>query len=54
MHLEDTKATFTFTGMQMKAVAVEVLDEHRTLRLKNGSFSDTFKGNEVHLYRIPE
>jgi len=29
-----------------------VLGEDRTLSVKNGTFTDAFKGHEVHLYKV--
>jgi len=51
MYREETTATFHVTGLGEKAVA-EVLGEGRTIHIANGRFTDTFRGYDVHLYRI--
>lgn len=51
MYQEPTQATFTIAGMSGDGVA-EVLDEGRTVPVKNGIFRDAFDGNAVHCYRI--
>ncbi|MCI0459364.1 MAG: hypothetical protein L0Z62_20635 [Gemmataceae bacterium] len=44
-------ATFTLSGLPGQAKA-EVLDEGRTLDVRDGVFRDTFRPWDVHLYRI--
>jgi hypothetical protein len=48
-----TSATFQLTAAP-PAAHVEVLDEDRTLELRDGRFSDQFAPWDVHLYRIVE
>ncbi|NOX97605.1 MAG: hypothetical protein GXO98_06065 [Nitrospirae bacterium] len=52
MYQEDTKATFKLAGIG--TATAEVIGEGRTVSIKKGSFTDAFKGNAVHLYRITE
>jgi len=47
-----TTATFSLRGLT-KTVVAEVLGEHRSIVVRDGTFKDTFTGYEVHLYRIP-
>jgi acetyl esterase/lipase len=51
--MRDGTATVTFKlpGMRGQAIA-EVLDERRTLEVRDGIFRDTFRPWEVHLYKI--
>lgn len=51
MRNAETQATFTIKNLPNAAVA-EVLDESRTIPIKRGRFSDSFKGYGTHLYRI--
>jgi len=51
MAKDETTAVFRLNGIE-QATVVEVLGEERTLRVENGTFTDTFNGYEVHLYRI--
>ena len=46
-------ATFKIAGLAKNAKA-EVLDEGRTLEVRDGVFSDTFQPWEVHLYKIQD
>jgi hypothetical protein len=46
-----TTATFKIAGMQGQA-KVEVLDEGRTIDVRDGVFDDTFQPWDVHLYKI--
>lgn len=48
MRNEPTMSTFTVS----KGRNVEVLGENRSIKIKNGKFSDEFGGYGVHLYRI--
>jgi len=45
-----TSATFSVEGL--KDGEVEVINEDRTLKLKDGKFTDSFAGYDVNLYRI--
>ena len=47
-----TAATFIMNGRKGN-LAVEVIDENRTLMAKDGVFKDTFEPWAVHLYRLP-
>jgi len=51
--MRDAQATATFrvAGLGVKGRA-EVLDEGRSLEVRDGVFSDTFRPWDVHLYRI--
>lgn len=51
MYEEPTTAVFRLPGLPRETVA-EVLDEGRTVSVRNGAFRDAFPGNGVHLYRI--
>jgi hypothetical protein len=44
-------ANFKIAGLPGKA-RVEVINESRTLEIRDGAFSDTFKEWDVHLYKI--
>jgi len=44
----NTSAIFTIE----KGKQVEVIGENRTLKVKNGKFSDDFSDNTVHLYKV--
>jgi hypothetical protein len=46
-----TLATFTIAGMKGQS-KVEVIDEARTLNMRDGVFEDRFDAWHVHLYRI--
>jgi hypothetical protein len=46
------RATFRLTDIP-DDTAAEVLDEHRTIAVREGQLVDNFKPYEVHLYRIP-
>ena len=50
--MRDGKTTGTFRVPSQKDSQVEVIDERRTLPLKDGAFADEFAGYEAHLYRI--
>ena len=51
--MRDKAVTATFRIKDVKqGASAEVFDEGRTVAVKNGSFSDRFKGYDVHLYRI--
>ncbi len=51
--MRNTPVTVRFHLSGLPAGAkVEVLGEKRSLPLHSGSFTDTFKGYEVHLYRV--
>jgi len=45
-----TEATFTIEGLS--DATVEVINENRTVPMKNGTFFDAFGGYDVNLYRI--
>jgi hypothetical protein len=47
-----TRATFTFREGPAPAIA-EVLDEKRTVPVREGQFQDEFEPYAVHLYRMP-
>ena len=47
----EVKGSFEVPALPETATA-EVLGEERTLAVRNGKFTDTFKGYDVHLYRI--
>ncbi|MBL7044864.1 MAG: hypothetical protein ISR77_39925, partial [Pirellulaceae bacterium] len=51
MYHKDTEATFRVIGLGAEAVA-EVIGESRTVRVDKGQFADSFKGYDVHLYKI--
>ncbi len=51
LYHEETEAVFTVDGVGARATA-DVLGENRTIRLDNARFAETFKGYDVHLYRI--
>ena len=53
MRDKESVATFKLSN-QTGERSVEVLDEHRTLKLNEGQFRDTFAPWEVHLYRIAD
>jgi len=46
-----TTTSFTLPGMKGRAKA-EVLQEGRTLEVRDGVFRDTFGPWDVHLYKI--
>jgi hypothetical protein len=48
---EEARAEFTLKGVPL--AHAEVMDESRTVNIRNGSFSDQFPGYGVHLYRVP-
>ncbi|AMV37740.1 hypothetical protein [Planctomyces sp. SH-PL62] len=48
----ETTATFQLPGQADAKLAVEVLDESRTLEAPAGAWSDRFTAYQVHLYRI--
>jgi hypothetical protein len=48
MRSGETKATFEVRS----GAKVEVLGEKRTIKIKDGKFSDDFSGYGVHLYKI--
>ncbi len=50
MYDEGTKASFKLNGIGN--AEAEVLGENRTIKIVNGYFTDNFKGNAVHLYKI--
>ncbi len=50
--MRDAPTTATFTCKQKGTATVEVLGENRTLKLKEGVFTDTFAPYAVHLYRL--
>jgi hypothetical protein len=50
MREQETTATFTLPGRT--GGQIEVLDENRTLPVKDGQFQDRFEGFEVHLYKV--
>lgn len=50
--LTDNTTVARFELSETPAAAVDVLDEQRTLPLKAGQFADTFKGWDVHIYRV--
>ena len=47
-----TDASFLVSGVG-DAATVEVRDEGRSLPVESGSFEDSFKPYEVHIYRFP-
>lgn len=51
MRGSDSTATFTVKGVKPNA-KVEVIDEGRTIEMREGVFADQFDGWGVHLYRI--
>jgi len=53
MYAEATQATFKIAGQDGERTA-EVLDENRSIPVKDGRFSDAFKGYAVHIYRIAQ
>lgn len=53
MRPQSTRATFKIGNLPGSAVA-EVLDESRSLPVREGSFSDDFGPYAVHLYRLSE
>ena len=52
MRDKPTQATFRFLR-PVPSGRIEVLDENRTLELKDGQFTDHFLGYQVHLYHLP-
>jgi len=48
---EGPKAEIKFSGKPL-AGEIEVLYENRTLKAKNGSFTDSFGPNDVHVYKV--
>ena len=48
---EGAKADITFKGKPLTG-EIEVLYENRTLKAKDGSFTDTFGLNDVHVYKV--
>ena len=53
MRNQSASATFK-VGASSKAVTVEVLEESRTIPIRNGEFTDDFKSYAVHIYRLSE
>ena len=51
LYHEETEATFRVDGLGASTTA-EVIDEGRSVSVKNGTFADRFQGYDVHLYRI--
>lgn len=51
LYHEETDAVFRVTGLATEE-ATEVLGEGRSVRVEKGQFADTFKGYDVHLYRL--
>jgi hypothetical protein len=47
------KATFTVPGLKL-GTTVSVLDENRTLDVKETTFADTFAPYDVHIYQIKD
>jgi hypothetical protein len=47
----EATATFTLAGVRGRAKA-EVIDEGRTLEVRDGVFRDTFRPWDVHLYKV--
>jgi hypothetical protein len=53
VRMEETPATGTFRVEGLPAAAkVEVLGENRQVPVTSGTFSDEFKGYDVHLYKV--
>ncbi len=52
MYQEETTATFKLSGS--RSGVVNVLGEDRTIPIENGTFTDSFAGHAVHLYRLPD
>jgi hypothetical protein len=50
--MRDGPTTAAFTVPGLGSGTAEVIDEGRSIPVKDGAFSDAFKGYEVHLYRI--
>ena len=51
LYHQETEATFRVAGLEDDTV-VEVLDEDRSISVKNGQFTDRFQGYDVQFYRI--
>ena len=51
MRNHSTRASFTIRGLPQTTQA-EVLEESRSVQVRNGEFGDDFKPYEVHLYRV--
>jgi hypothetical protein len=51
LYQEPTEATFQVEGLGDESVA-EVLDDGRTIPVRNGQFTDQFEGYDVRLFRI--
>ena len=51
MRNASTRGAFELSNLQ-NSTTVEVLDEARTIPVRNGRFEDAFKPYETHLYRI--
>jgi hypothetical protein len=53
VNMRNTPAQAVFHLRGLKAGGtVEVLNESRSVDIRNGEFGDGFKGYEVHLYRL--
>ena len=50
--MRDRPATATITISGVKTATAEVIGENRTIRVTAGTFTDTFKGYDVHLYKV--
>jgi len=50
--MRDRPVTGTFTMGDIGPATAEVLGEGRTIPVKGGQFTDTFKGYGVHLYKV--
>jgi len=51
--LKEAKATLKAEGLPAGA-EVTVLDEGRTIKANEGSFTDTFAPLAVHIYKVPK
>ncbi len=49
---EAAAANVTFSGLPATATGVDVLFENRSINVTNGAFTDEFKPNSVHVYRV--
>ncbi len=48
---KEIKATFLFDALSKKNSTIKVMGESRSLNSDSGTFSDTFKPYEIHVYR---
>jgi hypothetical protein len=54
MRSGSTKASFKLDASSSKARTVQVIEESRTIPIRDGQFTDDFQAYGIHLYRISE